>query len=97
MNSVSSYVDESISLVIGIVYAFASKGVYLFKVSLGAVASQSQLQQMTLINIVSLFFRENKTRCFKPYFLRKIKVKKNRNKNKMSSAAIFVWRFKGEG
>ena len=26
----------------------------------------------------------------KPYFLRKIKVK-----NKMSSAAIFVWRFKG--
>ena len=27
----------------------------------------------------------------KPNFLRKIKVK-----NKMSSAAIFVWRFKGE-
>ena len=26
----------------------------------------------------------------KPYFLRKIKVK-----NKVSSAAIFVWRFKG--
>ena len=65
---------------------------------------------MLFINICSLFLEENKTGCFnessasqrihmknQALFSSKDKKKKKKKKNiKMSSAAIFVWRFKAK-
>ena len=61
------------------------------KVQNKPLKSQSQLQQTTFINIVSLFFRESEDLIFhKNPLLRKIKVKKIQ----VPSAAIFIWHLK---
>ena len=68
---------------------------------------QIRLQQTTFINILCLFFKENKTWCFKwilcraedsheknkPYFLRKIKVKNKKNKSKKLKCRLLQFLF----
>ena len=61
---------------------------------------QSWLQQTTSINIFSLFFREIRLDVLSESSAIHMKNQalfssKDKKKIKMSSAAIFVWRFKG--